>query len=285
MLAAGTLPVGENPGKERNVIRHIQIGGLHVFALTDCTPAPAACTWSFPDAELSGQKAARWFPGGRFATRFGPFLLRGDGADTLVDCGMGPGPSDYFPGLTGALPAQLAACGSALDRIGTVVFTHLHIDHVGWAPFLPQARFVVAAAEWAHWSGPQAGLPHHMAAVARCVAPLEAAGRLDLVAAGEQRRGLELLPTPGHTPGHHAVLVRDALLIAGDLWHNPAQIEVPAWCHRADMDKPRAIETRTRMADRAAAAAWLVAAGHFTADLVFGRIAASGAGNVFAPLP
>lgn len=271
------------------MVRQIDCGGWTVVALTDCAPAPALCSYSFPDAQLADhpEVAARWFPDGAFHTRFGPFLLRGPAGEVLVDCGLGPGGVGYFPDLHGDLATALVAAGSALDRITAVVFTHLHVDHVGWAPFLPNARFHVAAREWAHWSvlGADAGLPHHVAAVARCIAPLAKAGRLMIVdGAAEILPGIRLLAAPGHTPGHHAVIVADHLLIAGDTWHNPAQIAVPDWCHRADRDKLAAVVTRRRLAAMARAQDWVVAAGHFTADNAFGRIADVAGRLAFAPL-
>jgi glyoxylase-like metal-dependent hydrolase (beta-lactamase superfamily II) len=276
-------------GKHGGRMRQIDLGGTRIFALCDCVPAPALCAYAFPDAALAEHPgaAARWFAEDEFRTRFGPFLLRTGDGDVLVDCGMGPGPNDYFPGLRGQLPASLAAAGSALERITAVLFTHLHVDHVGWAPLLPNARFFVAEPEWLHWSqgGPAAGLPHHVAAVARCVAPLAEAGRLAFMQAGtEILPGFFPVSAPGHTPGHHAILVHGKLLIAGDTWHNPAQIEVPAWCHRADMDKPAAVATRARIAAAAHRHGWLVAAGHFAEENAFGHIAASANGFSFVPL-
>ncbi len=239
-------------------------------ALTDCAPAPAPCAYAFPEAELGAHPAAsRWFPAQLFHTRFGAFLLRGPEGDVLVDCGIGP-TCDYFPGLTGKLPDALAEVGSSLAAISTVLFTHLHVDHVGWAPCLTQARFHVGAAEWAHWStlGPAAGGAHHVAAVARHVASLGAR----LLVGAALPDGLTWLPAPGHTPGHQALLVGGRVLIAGDTWHNPAQIEMPDWCHRADRDKPRAIATRRALAQTAQREAWIVGAGHFITP--FGRVGA-----------
>lgn len=262
-------------------MREIEVAGTRVAALTDCAPGPADCGYSFEGSAIGGA-AARWFPGLRFETRFGPFLLRRPEGDVLVDCGLGPGPVGYFPGLVGRLDAALAAAGSGLDRVAAVVFTHLHVDHVGWAPLLTRARFFVAEAEWAHWRQ-GVGLAHHVAAVAHCIAPLAAAGRLEM-ASGAVLPGVELLPAAGHTPGHCAVLVDGRVLIGGDAWHNPAQIERPEWCHRADMDKAAAIAARRRLAARAAEAGWVVGAGHFREELAFGRIRAEGAGLQYAPL-
>ena len=271
-------------------MRHIDLDGLGVFVLTDCAPAQAACAYSFPDADLSAhpQAAGRWLAGAEFRTRFGAYLLRSEAGDVLVDCGVGPGPNPYFPGLRGELEAALAVAGSSLERVGTVVFTHLHLDHVGWAPFLSAATFLVAESEWTHWSRrePPPGLPHHVAAVERCVAPLAEAGRLRVLASGaEFAPGMVLHAAGGHTPGHHVVLVRDRLLIAGDAWHNPAQVEVPAWCHRADSDKPAAVATRTRLATDARDRGWLVAAGHFTEENAFGRITGEDGALSFQPRP
>jgi len=276
-------------GKHGERMRHIDLGGTQIFALCDCAPAPAPCDYAFPDAVLAEhpEAAAHWFAGEKFRTRFGAFLLRTGGGEVLVDCGMGPGPNDYFPGLRGELPASLAAAGSSLERISAVLFTHLHIDHVGWAPALPHARFFVAEPEWLHWSrgGAAAGLPHHVAAFARCVAPLAEAGRLAFMLSGtELFPGIVPWSAPGHTPGHHAVLVQGRVLIAGDTWHNPAQVEVPAWCHRADADKPAASTTRARIAAAAHEHGWLIAAGHFTEANVFGHVAANPGGYAFVPL-
>ena len=63
------------------------------------------------------------------------YLLRGDGADTLVDCGIAAGIGDGDPGPDGtaAVAAALAAAGSDLERLERLVVTHAHIDHFGLA--------------------------------------------------------------------------------------------------------------------------------------------------------
>ena len=47
------------------------------------------------------------------------------------------------------------------SEIDTVMCTHLHVDHVGWntslvdgawVPTFPNARYLVAESEWAHWN-------------------------------------------------------------------------------------------------------------------------------------
>ena len=282
------LPPRGTGCKMGGAMRSVQVEEWRVFGLTDCVPPPAPCSRSFPDAVLEDHpEAAKWFPDGQFHTRFGITLLRSRHGHLLVDCGIGPDGSSYFPELRGNLAKALRAAGSSLDRIRHVVFTHLHVDHVGWATMLPSASFYVGAAEWTHWAvlGDAAGLPHHTEAVARCIQPLADARRLEIMPEWlTPLPGIKLLPAYGHTPGHCAVLVRDRLLIAGDTWHNPAQIEVPMWCHRADMDKPAAIRSRTQLAQDAYGHGWMVTAGHFTEANAFGHIVARPGGYAFVPI-
>ncbi|MBI1774267.1 MAG: MBL fold metallo-hydrolase [Proteobacteria bacterium] len=241
--------------------------------------------------------AARWLPDACFCTRFGVFVVRHGGRTILIDCGLGPGPIAYFPGLVGGLPLQLGTIGLTTEAVDLVVFTHLHLDHVGWAvdgdgrPRFANARYIVGAEEWAHWDGlgERAGLPHHVAGVRNSVAPLARAGRLDCVEAGARiAAGVTLIDSAGHSPGHRSVLVEAGdrrVLITGDLWHNPAQIARPGWCHRADMNKAAAIAARRRIRDAALDNGWLIASGHFLEEDVFGRIERVAGEARFVPLP
>ena len=52
---------------------------------------------------------------------------------------------------------DLAAAGFPVEKIDTVVCTHLHVDHVGWntrliddrwVPTFPNARTLVVKSEW-----------------------------------------------------------------------------------------------------------------------------------------
>jgi glyoxylase-like metal-dependent hydrolase (beta-lactamase superfamily II) len=274
--------------------RLLELRGTRVWALTDCAPAPLRWTEAFANADPATRPdlSARWFADGLFHTRFGTFVLRHAGRTVLVDAGMGPGPVAYFPGLAGTLPERLARIGVAPGEIDTVVFTHLHIDHVGWAcdaqgrPTFPAARYLVAEQEWRHWSenGERAGRAHHVEAIRRHVRPLAQAGRLVPVASEtEIIPGAWLRAAAGHSPGHHVLEIDCAgrkLLLAGDLWHCAAQIGEPAWCHRADMDPEAAMATRRRIAAWVAAEGAVLGAGHLPLDIAFGEIA----GGDYVPL-
>ena len=106
-----------------------------------------------------------------------------------------------------------------LAAITKVVLTHLHFDHAGGLALLPPSVPVyVQRAEW------QAGqdetavaknffLPLDYAAVANRVVLVD--GDHDLLGDGS----IELLSTPGHTPGHQSVRVGERLVIGADVTH------------------------------------------------------------------
>ncbi len=59
--------------------------------------------------------------------------------------------------------------------------------------------------------------------------------------------GVELVPTPGHTPGHVSVRISSdgkEALITGDCFHHPCQIARPDWYASVDVDRERSTQTR-----------------------------------------
>ena len=112
---------------------------------------------------------------------------------------------------------DLRAAGVPPESVDVVLCTHLHVDHVGWntrlehgrwVPTFPRARYLFARREWEHWSTEPD--PDTARIMADSVAPIVEAGLATLVDA-EHRLSSEiwLEPTPGHTPGHVSVRLRD----------------------------------------------------------------------------
>jgi N-acyl homoserine lactone hydrolase len=105
-----------------------------------------------------------------------------------------------------------------VTSVTKIVLTHLHFDHAGGLAQFPESTpVVVQRSEWAAAHDDQAikrnfFVPSDYAGSARPVEFLEGDG--DLLGDGS----IQLLSTPGHTPGHQSVRVGD-LVIGGDVVH------------------------------------------------------------------
>lgn len=202
----------------------------------------------------------------------------------LVDAGGGPPGSPaagWFP-RPGQLLAELGRVGLAPEDVTHVILTHLHVDHVGWTvhgspdrltPTFPNARHLVQ----------QTGLTHlkHQALYDTHVRPLRDADLLDPIdGPARPLPGVDLVPTPGHTPGHQCVAVDlgdETLLVAGDAFVHPAQLADPHLGYRYDADLATAAETRRRLLHQAARRRTVLAPAHFPAT--FGVLEVSPDGN------
>ncbi len=118
-------------------------------------------------------------------------LARGDQV-AIVDTGTA--------GNAERIEAALAALDAGWGDVDHVVLTHLHPDHVGGLPAVLDAAATAQAyageADVAGITSPRPLVP---------------------VNDGDEVFGLEVIATPGHTPGHIAVIDEAAgLLVAGD---------------------------------------------------------------------
>lgn len=220
------------------------------------------------------------------------FLIRSGETVALVDTGTGT----LFGESLGRLPARLAAIGVAPEAIGTVLMTHLHIDHLGGladaagTPAFPNATLLLSEAEAGWWldeanaaAAPEAA-KNSFAVAARMTEAYR--GRMELASGGEVLPGVTLMPLPGHTPGHSGYLIASgdqSLLIWGDIVHLPAlQFRRPDIGMMFDTDLAQARTTRERAFDMAATDKVLVAGMHLEFPAL-GHVTRSGAGYAFVP--
>jgi glyoxylase-like metal-dependent hydrolase (beta-lactamase superfamily II) len=250
---------------EQSAVRRVEFGDVRATYVVDGAMA-LACRAFFPQIPAdywSGHPDAADTEG-RVAMPVGGLLIERDGRFLLIDAGLGEmianiclGPVVLGPANSGALPETLAALGRAPEDIEAVAFTHLHVDHTGWAfvrdgnggyrPFFPNARYLVAEREWA----PQARGETIPGGSSRTAVIEPLAKRLATIADGEEIfPGVRALVTPGHSPGHTSYLITSTegtLIAFGDAFHIPAQLAHPDWPSAPDIDGDAVLVARRRI--------------------------------------
>ena len=123
----------------------------------------------------------------------------------LFDTGFGFGNAEldaYYQPRARHLPEVLMEAGITLSDIGTVVNCHLHVDHAGQNAYFPGVPIYVQPAEWeiAHTTD------HTI------LEWIDFAGARYEQVAGDHEpfRGIRVVATPGHTPGHQSLVVETA---------------------------------------------------------------------------
>lgn len=142
--------------------------------------------------------------------------------DTGIDPATSGDPNAGFV-LDRTLAEQLAELEIAPAQIEFVGISHYHYDHTGQAKDFPQATLLIGQGDWeAITADPPRGNadPKAFPAWVAGESKVDAfAGDKDVFGDGS----VVVLTMPGHTPGHHALLVRLAetgpVLLSGDLAH------------------------------------------------------------------
>jgi glyoxylase-like metal-dependent hydrolase (beta-lactamase superfamily II) len=170
----------------------------------------------------------------------------------------------------------LAATGLTVNDIDYVMCTHLHTDHVGWntrlennrwVPTFPNAKYVFADRELAHWTQRHKENPTAYPWVTDSVLPIVEAKRVEIVKSDHALNDVvQLIPSPGHTIDHYSVQIgkrgNDAL-ITGDMIHSPLQARYPELGMMADFDSTQAGQTRRRLFERFCDSSTLMCTAHF----------------------
>ncbi len=242
---------------------------------TSLYPAVAVDEWQ-AYADLLGSD-------GRFVSNVGAHIIQTPARAILVDTGMGArtagfqGSGAYLSG--GELLHSLRQAGLAPDDIDTVFYTHLHIDHVGWTGqkvdnvdtlTFPRARHLVRRAEWEKFDKQAAS----RAGIEDALRLLET--KIEFIEDGQELApGISVKATPGHTPGHAALVVRaneEQLWLLGDSFHNAVGIEHPEWIDEFDEDPSEAAKTRQWLVQKLAQTHTQASGIHFWPS-AFGRVA------------
>jgi glyoxylase-like metal-dependent hydrolase (beta-lactamase superfamily II) len=220
-------------------------------------------------------------PDGLMAVNFGGFLVRTGSHTVVVDTGIGGGALPELP--IGTFPDRLTAAGVEPGDVDTVIFTHLHFDHVGWSTngrtrFFANATHHAHAIDWAYYFGPD---PHPETGPGReefgaLPAPERLAPLADTIVLHDGERteivpGVTLRLAPGHTPGHCLVEVADRVVLLADAAHNPAQLLRDDYRSVTDVDPELAAGTRAALAVELAGSGKLITMTHDAGNR-FGRL-------------
>ena len=202
------------------------------LARLDCgTPVPMLVarfndTWAFTDKKLT--------------FTFSCYLIKRGDEYFLWDTGHA---------MTAGAPApkvdivdQLAQINVRSEQIKYVGISHYHADHTGQVDSFPGATVLIGKGDWEGITAPKPNVGANVAPFAHWI---NGGGKLEVLSGDKDVFGdgtVVIINTPGHTPGHHSLLVKLAgagnVLITGDLTHfreNYANNGVPGFnYHRGD---------------------------------------------------
>lgn len=200
--------------------------------------------------ELNIFSDTRAYPGQRKELVVGCYLIKHGDRYLMWDTGLpaslvGAAMNDKDPmsfTVGRSLVDHLAQIGVKPADVTFVGASHYHFDHIGQADSFPQARLLIGKADLDLLSAPgenplvnKSSLKPWLAGAA---AKEGVTGDKDVFGDGS----VVMISTPGHTPGHNALLVTlgsgKKYLLTGDLYHFAEQVAhhgVPTFNHdRAD---------------------------------------------------
>ncbi|HZD22573.1 MAG TPA: MBL fold metallo-hydrolase [Acidimicrobiia bacterium] len=188
---------------------------------------------------------------GQVRLNFGCYLITDGDRTIMFDAGIGDVARE---GMTaGFMPSAVDALGIPHASVQTVVYSHMHYDHIGGSQrdgkiVFPDARHVFHRKEWDHWRGVEDEFGRAAGDIMR---PLFDADLVDFVDKDTKViPGVTAVESFGHTPGHLSLsIISDGTrtLLGGDISNHPFQVEHPHWSLPVDNDKDLAASTRDRV--------------------------------------
>lgn len=223
---------------------------------------------------------------GQARLNFGCFLLTDGDRTVMVDAGIGE--IDQEGMTAGLMPQAVDALGISRESVQTVIYSHMHYDHIGGSQrdgkiVFPNARHLFHTKEWDHWKAVEGEFGE---AAQRIMRPLLDADVVDFIDEDtDVIPGVTAVESFGHTPGHLTVSVMSGgtrTLIGGDMSNHPFQVEHPHWSLPVDNDHEMAGKTRDRVFESIKDTDTAFVAGHYPMPGV-GKIVTDDGVRVYQP--
>jgi len=184
------------------------------------------------DADLNRFSDINAFSGLKVQLTFSCYLVK-HGDDYMIwDTGLpmipGTTPNPSLPKVS--LVDQLALMHLKPEQVKFVGISHYHGDHVGQLASFPQATLLIGKGDWEVVTD---GKSAAVANPANFEHWISGGGKVEPVSGDKDVFGdgsVIMLNTPGHTPGHHSLLVKlkdmGNVMITGDLAHFRENYEI-----------------------------------------------------------
>lgn len=186
------------------------------------TLARLDCGTNAPPTDVGARFSDTYaFNGLKVQLTFSCYLVR-HGDDYMIwDTGNPVGAAATSPKTS--LVDLLAQARVTPAQVKYVAISHYHGDHTGQVGSFPQSTLLIGKGDWDAVSGAK---PNPMANAAPFAHWVSGGGKVESVTGDRDVFGdgtVVMLDTPGHTPGHHSLLVRlkdmGPVLITGDVSH------------------------------------------------------------------
>jgi glyoxylase-like metal-dependent hydrolase (beta-lactamase superfamily II) len=267
-------------GKQAPGFYRAKLGDFEITQFSDGArtfPMPDPFVKNVPKEQALAAAEAAYMPKGMVTVPFNPILINTGSKLVLIDAGYGPGIAPQV----GLLPVHMAAAGIDPKAVDIVVLSHLHPDHINGVKAadnklaFPNAEHLVPALDWAFWMSEEnaakaadnAMMKGYFANVRKVLGDM--ADKVKKYDWGKEvAPGITALDTSGHTPGHTSFAVASGnakMLVQSDVTNIPELfLRNPEWHVMFDVDPSKAVQTRRKFYDMAAAEKTLIAGFHFS---------------------
>jgi N-acyl homoserine lactone hydrolase len=170
-------------------------------------PARFSDTWAFTDLKVT--------------LTFSCYLIKHGSEYMVWDAGFAVGANPNAPKVS--IVDQLAQLQLKPDQVKFIGVSHYHGDHIGQVGSFPKSTLLIGKGDWDVLTSPK---PPQGVNPAPFEAWIKGEGKVEPQPADKDVFGdgtVIMLNTPGHTPGHHSLLVKlkekGNVLLSGDLAH------------------------------------------------------------------